>query len=43
MSKNLSTWFMNDPLEYGLLLVGSGRFMIYHIEGRSNTYYLFVP
>ena len=23
-------------LEYGLLLVGSGRFMIFHNEGRSN-------
>ena len=26
-----------NVLEYGLLLVGSGRFMIFHIEGRSNT------
>ena len=26
-------------LEYGLLLVGSGRFMISHIEGRSNNYH----
>ena len=25
-------------LEYGLLLVGSGRFMIFHIEGRSRKY-----
>ena len=26
-----------NVLEYGLLLVGSGRFMIFHIEGLSNT------
>ena len=25
-------------LEYALLLVRSGRFMIFHIEGRSNKY-----
>ena len=25
-------------LEYGLLLVGSGRFMIFHIEGHSIIY-----
>ena len=25
-----------NVLEYGLLLVGSGRFMIFHIEGRSK-------
>ena len=27
-----------NVLEYGLLLVGSGRFMIFHIEGRSMGY-----
>ena len=26
-----------NVLEYGLLLVGSGRFMISHIEGRSKV------
>ena len=25
-------------LEYGLLLVGSGRFMIFHIKGRSKVH-----
>ena len=25
-------------LEYGLLLVGCGRFMIFHIEGRSTDH-----
>ena len=29
-------------LEYALLLVGSGRFMIFHIESHSSTYFLYV-
>ena len=32
----------SPSLEYGLLLVGSGRFMIFHIDGRSNKFELFV-
>ena len=35
----LCTYLHNkNVLEYGLLLVGSGRFMIFHIEGRSNKH-----
>ena len=29
-------FYNKNVLEYGLLLVGSGRFMIFHIEGRSK-------
>ena len=29
--------YNKNILKYGLLLVGSGRLMIFHIEGHSNT------
>ena len=35
----IDTYLHNkNVLEYGLLLVGSGRFMIFHIEGHSTEY-----
>ena len=35
----IDTYLHNkNVLEYGLLLVDSGRFMIFHIEGRSNIF-----
>ena len=33
----IHTSITKNVLEYGLLLVGCGRFMIFHIEGPSNN------